>query len=148
MIAVEMMNLQHVLCGKGQSTTFTFAALPFQELDHSQRFERVSLQALRPIKPIPIKRAFRANDFGVPSDFGFQLDFGSLKDFRSLAVWPADPPSKLRKSEKFGGAQDIECARPRKRSYNKESKIKRSLIIVGPISGLAIVRSKSEEGLL
>jgi hypothetical protein len=71
MITVKVMNLQYILCRKGQSTIFAFAALPFQEFDHPQRFERMSLQTLRPINPISIKRAFRANDFSVPSDFGF-----------------------------------------------------------------------------
>ena len=71
MVPVKVMNLQYILCRKGHPTIFAFAALPFQEFDHPQRFERVSLQALRPVDPIAIKRAFRANDFGMPSDFGF-----------------------------------------------------------------------------
>jgi hypothetical protein len=52
------MNLEYVLCREGQSTFFAFAALPFQEFDHPQRFERMSLQALCPVDPIPIKGAF------------------------------------------------------------------------------------------
>jgi len=33
MITIDVVYLQHVLCRKGQSTTFAFAALPFQEFD-------------------------------------------------------------------------------------------------------------------
>jgi hypothetical protein len=66
-----MSYIAYVLCRKGQSTIFAFAALPFQEFDHPQRLERISLQALRPVDPIAIKRTFGANDFGVPPDFDF-----------------------------------------------------------------------------
>jgi hypothetical protein len=70
MIAIDVMNLDNILCRERQSTIFTLALLPLQEFDHPHRFKRVPHQPFRPVNPIPIKRAFGTNHFGVSSNPG------------------------------------------------------------------------------
>ncbi len=66
-----MVFIAHVRSHKEQSTTFTYAALPFEEFDNPQGFKRMPLKPLPPIEPISIKRTFRSNYFDVPFDFSF-----------------------------------------------------------------------------
>jgi hypothetical protein len=73
MITVNVMNLHDVLCRERQSTFFTFALLPFQELDHSQRFKWIPHQSVSPVNPISIKRTFRTDHLGVPSNSGLLI---------------------------------------------------------------------------
>ena len=87
MIAVDVMNLHHVLCRERQSTFFTFALLPFQEFDHPQRFKRVPHQPFGPVNPIPIEGTFRTDHFGVSSNSGLLILVKIV-----CAIAETDPP--------------------------------------------------------
>ena len=64
----EVVDFQHVIHAKVQSTQVAFPFLPFEErCDASGQFG-MATKARTPVDPIPIVRAPRTHDLGMSSD--------------------------------------------------------------------------------